>query len=504
MASPVTVKIKFKSPDTDHFVERYAVDVSESGIFIRTPKPLAIGTTVNFEFQLQDSSPLMSGNGTVVWVRAMDSKKVGGSAGMGIRFDKLGSHSQTVLEQVMNHKRRAEQFADEPTVAGDPQQALELADAAAATDAIRKSASMGQVAKLASSGNGTSATASESTSKSADPTKRVSQDRSGRLENILFSDQSNKAESEQKTDSVPQASVPEEAATAAGDSAAAIEPAAAATPTFASTPASGKSKSSALVWWIILAVFVAAGIAFLLQMRSGGEQTPAEAKAAVVVPKPKPPPAPPPKVSVSVTSSPEGAKVLLNGQDTGKTTPTQLDDLIATQAVDIAFDLPGKKLINRNITPGKEKAVAVDLNEPAERALNFISEPSGAAVIYNWKKIGVTPLVSVVEINPKRRNRVIFRLKGFVDGRVTVPKEPEWTREGEREVYTVATTLAPRSARRKRAARAPAKAPEPAAAEDAAATGGDPAGTATEVDKTADVVRDSDEVSDDSAARAQQ
>ena len=124
MATPVTVKIKFKSPTVDHFVSRYSVDVSEGGIFIRTPKPLSVGTSVNFEFQLQDNKPLLSGSGTVVWVREMDPKKAGVSPGMGIRFDKLTPGGEEVLGRVIEFKQQAEQFADEPTVAADPQQAF--------------------------------------------------------------------------------------------------------------------------------------------------------------------------------------------------------------------------------------------------------------------------------------------------------------------------------------------------------------------------------------------
>ena len=65
MPSPVTLKIKFKSTSLEEFIERYSVDVSKGGIFIRTPKPLSVGTALKFEFQLQDGSPLLSGAGTV-------------------------------------------------------------------------------------------------------------------------------------------------------------------------------------------------------------------------------------------------------------------------------------------------------------------------------------------------------------------------------------------------------------------------------------------------------
>ena len=57
--TPVTLKIKFKSETLEQFIERYAIDVSQGGIFIRTKEPLAVGTQMKFEFQLRDASPLI-------------------------------------------------------------------------------------------------------------------------------------------------------------------------------------------------------------------------------------------------------------------------------------------------------------------------------------------------------------------------------------------------------------------------------------------------------------
>ena len=44
--TPVTLKIKFKSETLEQFIERYAVDVSQGGIFIRTKEPLAGGSVL--------------------------------------------------------------------------------------------------------------------------------------------------------------------------------------------------------------------------------------------------------------------------------------------------------------------------------------------------------------------------------------------------------------------------------------------------------------------------
>lgn len=118
--TPVTLKIKFKSTTLEQFIERYSVDISHGGIFIRTKDPLPVGTNLKFEFQLKDASPLITGDGTVVWTRDFDPTRSGVAPGMGVRFDRLPSESQDVLEQILAHKtaklgKAPESFLDTPT-----------------------------------------------------------------------------------------------------------------------------------------------------------------------------------------------------------------------------------------------------------------------------------------------------------------------------------------------------------------------------------------------------
>src|ERR1051326_1892373 len=102
--TPVTLKIKFKSATLDQFIERYSVDVSQGGIFIRTKEPLQVGTQLRFEFQLQDATSLISGEGTVAWIREHDPARTGVAPGMGVRFDKLNSPSEDVLAKILEEK----------------------------------------------------------------------------------------------------------------------------------------------------------------------------------------------------------------------------------------------------------------------------------------------------------------------------------------------------------------------------------------------------------------
>ena len=112
--TPVTLKIKFKSETLEQFIERYAVDVSQGGIFIRTKEPLAVGTQMKFEFQLRDASPLIAGEGTVVWTRENDPSRPAIAPGMGVRFDRLADGSQGILERILAEK--AKQAPQRPAV----------------------------------------------------------------------------------------------------------------------------------------------------------------------------------------------------------------------------------------------------------------------------------------------------------------------------------------------------------------------------------------------------
>jgi hypothetical protein len=59
-----------------------------------------------FEFQLRDASPLIGGEGTVVWTRENDPSRPAIAPGMGVRFDRLAEGSQGVLERILAEKAK--------------------------------------------------------------------------------------------------------------------------------------------------------------------------------------------------------------------------------------------------------------------------------------------------------------------------------------------------------------------------------------------------------------
>ena len=111
---PVNLRIKFRSESLQQFIERYGVDVSRGGIFIRTREPLPVGTRLKLDFQLVDTAPLFQGDGTVVWIREHDASRAGVTPGMGVRFDRLTPESQTTLDTILEEKIRLQQSGVAP------------------------------------------------------------------------------------------------------------------------------------------------------------------------------------------------------------------------------------------------------------------------------------------------------------------------------------------------------------------------------------------------------
>jgi uncharacterized protein (TIGR02266 family) len=107
-SNAITLRIKFKSASLDEFINRYGVDVSPGGIFIRTKQPVEVGTSLQFDFTLADGTPLLAGLGTVAWVRESDPARANNVPGMGLRFDKLVPESQHTHQVILAEKARIE------------------------------------------------------------------------------------------------------------------------------------------------------------------------------------------------------------------------------------------------------------------------------------------------------------------------------------------------------------------------------------------------------------
>ncbi|MEM9192504.1 MAG: TIGR02266 family protein [Myxococcota bacterium] len=106
--APLSLKVRFKSATVDEFIEQYAMDISRGGIFIKSKKPMPIGTLLKFEFQLKDESRLIHGVGRVVWKRDEASAAEGAPPGMGIKFIKMDPNSRAMVQKIISVRGEGE------------------------------------------------------------------------------------------------------------------------------------------------------------------------------------------------------------------------------------------------------------------------------------------------------------------------------------------------------------------------------------------------------------
>jgi uncharacterized protein (TIGR02266 family) len=89
----LTINKEFAS--FDEFLDAYVTNVSSGGVFIRTKRPLPVGTVVDLHFTvIADGLELIEGVGEVV--RVDDNP-----AGMGVAFRDLSPASRALLDRLL-------------------------------------------------------------------------------------------------------------------------------------------------------------------------------------------------------------------------------------------------------------------------------------------------------------------------------------------------------------------------------------------------------------------
>ena len=95
----ITLKVDYKRLNT--FFADYTKNISKGGTFIRTTKPLPIGTEFIFVLSLPNQADELRLLGEVMWITAEEVAREDEPAGMGIRFKfKDDSEQRAVAEYV--------------------------------------------------------------------------------------------------------------------------------------------------------------------------------------------------------------------------------------------------------------------------------------------------------------------------------------------------------------------------------------------------------------------
>jgi len=111
---PVDLQIRLSFGTIDDFIERFAVNVSRGGLFVRTREQLPLGAEVNLDLQLEDGADVIRGKGIVVWTTSPSAPgEPDQGPGMGIKFTQLNRESQALVD-LMVATRGAEAASDEP------------------------------------------------------------------------------------------------------------------------------------------------------------------------------------------------------------------------------------------------------------------------------------------------------------------------------------------------------------------------------------------------------
>jgi uncharacterized protein (TIGR02266 family) len=105
--SPISIRIRLRYPDIDTFIEKYAANISQGGMFIQSRAPQPVGTTLRFEVLLEDGERLLRGEGKVIWIREYDAAYPTRVHGMGVKFLALDDESYAVVNLVLAHKTRS-------------------------------------------------------------------------------------------------------------------------------------------------------------------------------------------------------------------------------------------------------------------------------------------------------------------------------------------------------------------------------------------------------------
>ena len=102
----IELKVEYKRLNT--FFADYTKNISKGGTFIRTDKPLAVGTEFVFALTVPQLSDPMRLRGKVVWITAADKATAESPAGMGIKFQYSSDDERLQTEAMVERLMRTE------------------------------------------------------------------------------------------------------------------------------------------------------------------------------------------------------------------------------------------------------------------------------------------------------------------------------------------------------------------------------------------------------------
>lgn len=148
------------------------------------------------------------------------------------------------------------------------------------------------------------------------------------------------------------------------------------------------------------------------------------------------------KGSLNIVSTPEGAKVFLEGEDTGQLTPVVIGELEAgkTYAVRVIKEAFSPAESTITIRPGEQERLHFTLVPPTG-VLNIISEPEGAAVILNSRTTGKSTPATLEELKLNSDLKITLSKPGYEDFEQTI----SLTSEKPQKISATLSRILPRT-----------------------------------------------------------
>ena len=108
----VGLLVKLSYTGVDEFAQRYATNLSDGGMFIRSRDPKPVGTELKFRVEIANGQRVMQGSAIVRWVRGADDPA--GAPGMGVQFVALDESSKVLVDRMLASTQSAKPPAIAP------------------------------------------------------------------------------------------------------------------------------------------------------------------------------------------------------------------------------------------------------------------------------------------------------------------------------------------------------------------------------------------------------
>jgi molecular chaperone DnaK len=117
---PVELELRLAYGSMDDFIERFAMNISRGGIFVRTRDPSPPGTIVLLDIALESGDHVIRGSGVVRWTTPPSAPgEPRRDPGMGIKFTELSRESRALVDLVVATQGGVEARSEEPPLPDD-------------------------------------------------------------------------------------------------------------------------------------------------------------------------------------------------------------------------------------------------------------------------------------------------------------------------------------------------------------------------------------------------